>query len=182
MALDVLLLATRDHLRETCALKPEECEVTADGRPLPAASNFFVAVHEGDWAPNPQAGAETLALHETFGVQLTATLWCSYSPVDRLGAEVLAKASSGLLARLRPLLVAVHMSYTLMDRANKALGTNRVNGFWHPLAFSSPAGPTTLRGPDWFHAKGNRTNPPSGLSRTLSFRNAQRSQTLESME
>lgn len=182
MALDVLLLAVRDRLREKLNGQVESAniEVTFDGRPFGMATETFVAIHEGEWQPDGTIANSDECLPERFGVQVTVTMRCGFAPFDRIGTEVLADASRGLLMICRLVLVALHMRYEVLHAANDRLAEN-VNGFFHPLVFAD-GGMTTPRGPQWFQAKTRsmKQDPPAGLSRTLSFRDAQRVQTIES--
>lgn len=176
------MLACRDWLRQNlnvAGVGPESVELMFDGRPAPRCGDWFVAVHEGEWRVDEAIGAADLSLPEAFGVTVTVTRKCGVAPFDRVGTDVLAAATKGLLAVCRRVLVCLHMSYRVTDAANAAIGTT-ANGFFHPLVFRG-ASATVPQGPAWFNARGVKSNPPCGLSRALSFANAQRVQTLESM-
>lgn len=177
MSMNALLVAVRDRLRQHLDVPPEAIEIMADGRPSPAVGDVFVAVTEGEWRLDESIGAGDLMLPETFGVEVVVTRKCGVAPFARIGTAILAEAQRGLTALCRKVVVAVHNSYVVMAAANAEV-TTATDGFHHPLVFVN-AGRTMPQGPDWFQAKGQKSSPPCGLSRTLVFGRAQRVQKLE---
>jgi hypothetical protein len=184
VALDLLLLAARDWLRarlNVAGIGPESIEVMFDGRPDPACGEWFVALHEGDWRVDESIGQADLSLPEAFGIQVTVTRKCGSAPFGRIGTAKLAAQYRGLIAVCRQLIVqptGLHMNYAVTTAANSTIG-DEANGFFHPLVFRG-AEPTRPQGPAWFQARGTRSDPPAGISKTLAFAEAQRVQTIES--
>lgn len=178
MAEEALLEAVRDHLRAALRLDDAECEVMADGRPMPSAGEFFAAVHEGEWRADEGKGDE--GLHEVMGVLVTVTLRCGSTPFDRIGTDVLAKARRGLLARAREVVAALARDRQQVRQlanakfAGEDPAAGSVNGYFTAPKFRD-GGRVEARGPEWFHAKG-KSGAPVGLSRTLTFGGAERSQ------
>jgi hypothetical protein len=170
MSLRALLAATRDTLRAALELDETGCEVCPDGRPHPAAGEWFVAVH-----PGGLTNQSTLALDERADLLVTVTRRVSDAPHDRIGENAVLDAD-GVLAKAEAARASVHMNYALMDAANAAIdgfGTT-ANGYVEPLAFQS------LRylgekGPEWFFAEGGE-EAACGLAVELAFGRARRVQ------
>jgi hypothetical protein len=187
MAQDLLLLSARDWLRENlnvAGIGPESIEVMFDGRPSPACGDWFVALHEGEWRVDETIGQADLSLPETFGAFVTVTRKVGVAPFDRIGTDILARQWRGLIAVCRKLIVqpsGLHMNYAHMNAWNALIGPTGVDASdvnYHPLVFQGAAA-TQPQGSAWFGARGQKTNPPCGLSKTLSFAKAQRCQKIE---
>lgn len=177
MSQRALLLAVRDHLRQELNLRELDCENTFDGRPLPMSGESFIAIHPGSWTNDTPE-----CLDERYGIQITVTVRLPRVPQDRWGPELFTKAAEGLDALLEKIRVKAHMNYTLMDRANVIIGATGLlptaNGFIQPLCFRDGGQPMP-KGPNWFAAAGR--GQYAGLAQTLTFRDANRVQTIESM-
>lgn len=181
MAQDVLMLAVRDHLRANlgfAGLPPEMIEVMADGRPDPRAGKWFLSIHEGYWRFDRETCQQGQGLAELIGVSATVSLKVGEAPFSRLGVEAVAKASKGLFAVCRQVLLAIDDNELIRIAANEAIGIEVANGFTTPLWWED-TGPTAPQGPSWWMARGTGKGQPAGLSRTLNFGGALRLQRRE---
>ncbi len=170
MSQRALLLATRDHLRTKLGLKPEACEITFQGMPLPMSGETFFGVWEGDW--NCQS---TESLEETYGVSVTISVRLPAVPQDRQGPEILAKAGWGLMELAEQVRAAIHSNYELMDAANALIKSSTTNGFVEPLRFKN-GGRNERKAGDWYAARGEKQ---AGMARTLTFGDAKRIQVID---
>lgn len=168
-----LLLATRDHLRVGLGLPddPLTCEVTADGRPLPMAGEVFYAVH-----PGGSANSNVQNLMETYTVYVTVTRRIGQVPYDRVGTDVLAAASDGLLALAEAARAVLHEDFALTYAATALLPAGW-HGYDEALVYRDTSAPTPRTG-QWFQAK---AATESGLSVTVRVEGALRVQRIESI-
>lgn len=187
MSQRALLLATRDTIKLLTinGSNPTQqfCEVNFDGSPPPTCGAYFIAVHPGSWENANEAGT---CLDEKYGIDLTVTVRATVQPRDRLGPNVLAGAGGQALDKILELLRAgVSGNYALLALANNgqpySIGGS-ASGFIEPLWFKSADTPQP-RGPDWFLADDDIDQtvlPPTGISQTLHFGEANRVQDIAS--
>ncbi|HMP07592.1 MAG TPA: hypothetical protein PJ982_14680 [Lacipirellulaceae bacterium] len=179
-----LLRAVVDHLLDdsSLGLDRENCAITHDGQPFPIAGDLFVAVWPGYWRDQ---GSNGESLHEGYGGNVTVSLRCAHVPRDRIGVEVLAKASIGLLAICEKVRASIHMDpsnlidggvqkSSVMMRANQIIGA-AANGFVVPLQFQD-GGRAEQKSGSWWSAKGE---PMAGLAQTVTFGGAERVQPID---
>lgn len=155
MSLDLLLDATRDHLRAALGLSAGECDVTPDGRPHPDAGQRFFAIHGGT-----ASNSSNECLDERFGLTVTVTVRTGDRPADRTrdgGAKALAKKVKD----------AIHGSYDLLALA-EAADENAGVQYVEPLRYES-TGELDVKGPDWFWAEGDDEGAITGLAVAVKF-------------
>jgi hypothetical protein len=186
MSQRAIMLAARDHLRNLLALGETSCDTMFDGMPYPMAGETFVAIHPGNWTGE----SEDSDLSENFSFFVTVTRRLGFVPFDRALRETWAKATEGIEAVCRKIIIGkpvkvtsadygLHMNYTVMNAANTTYITASYSGFHEPVRFLNGGQPTP-RGPDWFtaetHQDGKTMN--AGISQTLTFGQAKRVQGL----
>ena len=174
-----LLKAVRDVLRAApVSYANAQCEVMFDGQPPPNAPEKFIAVHPGNWS-----ATDFDSLDERYAVDITVTVRVGKVPRDQMGLNALVGPTGASLDReLELIRKTIHSSYTVLTNANTII-TAAADGFVEPLRFRNASAPQP-RGPEWFHAYSQNEEPiqpPMGLSQTLSFGEARRVQTIESM-
>jgi hypothetical protein len=173
-----LLIAVRDRIRDRLNYGPTECDVRPDGRPIAAASETYVAVHEGEWR-----GVDCEGLDELFGIDVTVSVRSGVTPDDRLGESLMVgPAGMSLDEKLRGIVALLHRDppdYPVLNAANVLIGAGG-NGLVVPLRFSH-ADRTKIADPKWFWGPpAEEDDCPAGLYRTLHFVEAERVQTIES--
>jgi hypothetical protein len=165
------------------------CDVTPDGRPSPIAGQIFYGIVGNDFFNDPGDRGKH-CLDEKYTIRVIITLRSDYAPYDRMGDAIIlgdpelnagnpVANTGGLWYRAEQLRAALQMNYTLMDAANTLINLSVANGFIVPLVFRSCVY-LGVKGPDWFDAEGEG-DPPSGIAVELTFNDAERVQTLESM-
>jgi len=179
------MLAARDHLRTLLSLGEAGCEAMFDGQPMPSSGEMFVALHPGGW----RGISQDADIEEEFSFLVTVTRRLGYVATDRAMREVWAKATEGIEAVCRTIIVGkpakvtsadygLHMNLVIMAAANATI-TAGFAGFHEPVRFLDGGQPIE-RGPDWFSAgsetEGKRMN--AGISQTLTFGGAKRVQGL----
>lgn len=182
MSQSILMQAVRDLLRlpvgaggtgDGLDLADTECEVMFDGQPPPACGERFVAIHAGSWT---NRGGYSLGREDVVGVEVTVTRRVAFTPRDR--PFVALRTASNALDRLVDQIIAkLHMNYAVTNATNLSLG-GAVNGYIVPLVFLGCGRPEP-KGPDWFSSDAESTTAV-GVTRTISFGEAQRDQTIES--
>lgn len=183
MSLEALCQAVKNHLQAQLELSDAECDLVAEGQPVPMAGQEFLGIHDGGW----DGQSLDYDLDELCRVQVTLTRRIGEYPLDRLGADLIWKATSGLGPRLRRIITLLHKNYAVMNAANALIdaeaGTAQ-NGFVTPLWFLGASGPQ-FRGPEWFYGTlrevGKDVFGMYGISRTLTFGKAQRVQRVDFM-
>lgn len=182
MSARCLHLALRDDLRtylpaNTVNMFPlpiEQCEVTEDGRPLPAQAEIFVAIWGASWTNAYDEG-----IHEEYATNVTVSYKGGKTPTDRWGPEMLIKEAAGLDFLLELLRKRIHSNYVIMNAANviinSTLGTS--NGFIRPLFFRDGGSVQTKSG-SWWTGRGKEQR--GGLSQTQRYAGCERVQTIES--
>lgn len=189
MSLRALRLAVRNQLKAAVvsgglALTYKECEVMLDGRPPPRCGERFVSVHGGG-IDNQQ----THCLEESYWLNVTVTMRLPRIPFDKIGTDLIDKASTGFDVFCRQVWIAVHHDCNddrIIRAANILLGAaadghSSIDGFVEPLAAQS-FGDNQVVGPEWFHADPTQDGAmEAGLARTLRFGGAKMYQSLESM-
>lgn len=172
MSLPALLEAARDAIRNKFSLNEYGCEVTPDGRPIPAAGRVFFAVHPSNWDNSANA-----SLDERYSFQVTVTVRTGVPPLDRVGTNVILD-KNGVLRLAAECRAFVSMNYDVMNAANNIIGAG-ASGFHEPQQFT---GATWLgsKGPDWFFADGE--DEFSGVAVELNFGRARLVQNIESQE
>lgn len=137
-----LCLAVRDQLKTAyashnwTALALKECEVMFDGRPPPRAGKKFVSVHRG----GRRNTARNNTLDELYYVDVTLTLRVN-EPFDKLGANLLELATTGLDDIGDQIRAIIHMNEPIRSAANTYI-ENAANAWPVPPAqvyvFSEP--------------------------------------------
>lgn len=151
-----------------------------DGEPPPRAGEEFVAVHIASWQNSDPA---VVGLSEEFAIDVTITRKAGFSPQDAYGAEIVRKATTGMEAHARKIMLAGHMNYTTMQAANTLITTGD-DKFHHPLMWQSTT-PPRLVGPEWFSSyDGDNVKRPAhaGVVMVVHFGKAQRLQLLTAAE
>lgn len=179
MSQGILCTAVVTRLQSVLSLSSTSVEFMFDGQPPPMCGEEFFAVWPGAWRPNDIEG-----LDEEFGVNVTLTRRARFAPKDRRATEIWTKLTTGMDARLRQIIAAIHLdkgSDAILNAANTLLGGS-VNGFVEPLKFRDGGRPE-IKGPDWFSAdnEGGGGLMNAGVAQTLMFGGARRIQTIESM-
>lgn len=128
------------------------CAVEPDGRPPPAAGEFFIAVHQGGFRNESME-----YLHNRHTINLTLTLKIARLPIDRAGIEAIVEMQDGLDEVADWLADNIHLNYEIMGRANeliveknKKLKIDSINQFIEPLRFSTSGACRIVTG-EWFH-------------------------------
>ncbi len=154
MSLAALLQAVRDELRTVMGLPMIQIEVQEDGQPPPGmGGDLYLSVHPLSWRPT--SGAEVvLGIDESYSVGVTITKRIRHTPPDRIGREVYLKSLIGFEAIARKIMVAIHQSETVMERANQYIAASQTddNGYdpileW--LRWSSTQEVPTRRDGSW---------------------------------
>jgi hypothetical protein len=159
------------------AIDADTCEVGFDGSPKPSAGQLYIAVHLGSWSMAPMGDWD---FHEQVEIQVTVTLRLGDVPLDRYGIAAWVKATSGLDAICRQIIVLLHHNQAVRAAANVYIGSGSA-GFVTTTQLVS-AQPPKMQRAQWF--LGNE--PPaddvqaamSGVSQTLTFK-AQRCQGID---
>lgn len=165
-----LLQAVNTHLRTTLTLPNQACDVREGGRPPASMGEFYYGIDEAGTTSNTQE-----YLREEFQIEVTVTIRTGKHPTDRQAAMYLT-ATTGMEARCRPVIAAIHRNYALMVAAN-ALITGSVNKFQRPLFFRG-SDKSQHKGADWAHGKDGQDN---FLVRRLRFGGALRIQDIDIM-
>jgi len=138
---DALVAAIKTSL----SLDAKNVAVMLDGQPPPWAGQEFIAVHQSYWqACDPVS----VGLYEEVGIDVTITRKAGFSPQDEYGAQIWRKATTGIEAHARKVIVAGHMNYATMAAANTLITTGD-DKFSEPLQWKQTTSPQ-LVGPDWF--------------------------------
>jgi hypothetical protein len=174
MSMNALVLGTVKFLRsaEGLGLGSDSCDEQVDGAPpLVTGQGPYYAVMGTDWSND-----DDLALDELYGLEVTITVRASVAPKDRLGVAILRDLRT-YAERVR---AKLHMSEGARIQWNLLI-PDTDNKFVEPLKFTG-ASRHAIRGPDWFGADEGDTNPPTGVSMTLSFGKARRVQVIEEQD
>lgn len=180
MSLGALLQATRDTLRSSLSLSPQECDVRPGGQPPPSFGQRYVALYGTSWGnetPTMQAGID-----EVYGVGAMVTLRVAQIPIDRFGGDAYIKPLIGLEALCRRVMLVVHMNYDLMALANSFL-PDAPNLLEQPLFWNSTDAEPNLRDEDWVWSQAPEGKAPTVCAMTMEvrFSDARRTQAQESM-
>lgn len=178
-----LLTAVRDRIRSVCAYTERDCELTFDGQPHPRCGKVFVAIHKGRRNASNK-GTNRTALDQEHEVHVTVTMRVN-EPFDRLGTDLLLKASDGMQERVDAIVAAVHRDaydYVVSGVANTALGDAGGGaapiGFRIGLAYVDD-GPERIEGGRWFHADPQANE--AGIVTVIRFGGARRIQHFDAM-
>lgn len=176
-----LLLAVSAKIQTVTGLGEKNVGVQEDGQPPAFSGELYIAVHPGEFSNAPDDDAGETALNETYSVEVTISRRAGFLPQDRVGAQVITLASTGLYARAEAIRVGLHMQYDYIigagaNTANTLIGASE-NGFIKPLKFRRCSRPLR-KGPDWFGAE---KSSAGGKALVLSFDGAHRVQVLEEM-
>jgi hypothetical protein len=119
-------------------------------------------------------GMRKQVLESANAFAVTLTLRSAHIPPDRLGDELITKATSGLWALADNIIDALHQDYTSMNSANTTIGGS-ANGFLEPQTWLNSIY-LGARGPDWFWSNDEQppNQPPMGLAIEIQFGDAQR--------
>ena len=143
--------------------------VQPDGRPPPAAGQWYYAVHYAGRRGDGRADD----LDTRTGVTVTITAKMALAPRDRRGERMTLDGE--LLARAEAVIAGgvVHAAYDVLGDANARIAAagGTTNGFVEPLVFLSD-GPVLEKGPDWVGAEGD--HPPTVLAIEVRFGQARR--------
>ena len=175
MSMRPLLTAVQTRLQSYLTLTDKECLIMADGRPPASCGQKFYSVHSGNMNNGSMSRQVLDALH---GFSVTLTLRCAHIPPDRLGDELIAKATTGLWALVDGIIDALHQDYTSMGTANTDLGA-LVNGFLEPQTWVQSIY-LGARDPSWFWSmdESDQLTSPTGLAVEIQFADAKRVQKL----
>lgn len=177
MSMEALLFAVRDRLRFKLEYAPEQCEIMADGRPVPGCGEKFIAVWPGYQRDN---GSNGQSLDQLFGVNVTVTVRMMRVAPDKIGPLILAQANTGAYAETRRIQAVLHMdpdTYAVVHAANAIIGPN-FNGFIEPLQWQETRY-EGVKGAQWFRS---RKEKQAGLALTLVFGRANRVEKIENMQ
>ena len=179
MSLRALMIAARDQLwSSNLGLNQQNCDLTPKGQPPPVCGEMWVGVWGGAWRNLDPNG---LSRHDGHGLNVTVSLRFPKVPWDRIGPEIIAKASVGLQAQCEAIVAKLHMDPQdsietgVMWRANRLIGAN-VNGFQVPLIFQD-GGQAEVRGGVWWWSRNKE--PLAGVVQTMSWGGAERCQVIE---
>lgn len=184
MSQAALLRAVRTRLQALFEVNQTGCDVMFDGQPPPVMGEQFIAIHPGNWT----AKNGDYDLDEYYGVQVTITRRLGAAPQDRGGTELWLKATEGIEAVARKIIVGdgttlngLHRNGDVLREANTALGTT-VNTFFETLYFLDGGRPV-LKLEDWFSAEemGTGKYANAGVAQTLTFGQARRLQDLRDL-
>lgn len=178
MSYAALARAALPILRTALGLSTESVMDGVTQEPDALAGEVFVRVLSGG---SFNRSPDIAWIDERQTLLLCVTFRSGWTPPDRIGKHLITSPGTGQDAFCRAAAVALHGNYTLINNANTELGGS-VNGFCHPLRWSSTRGPTP-RGPEWFGGESpdwDAKLAPSGVSYLLAFEEAQRVQSLES--
>ena len=168
-----LVNAVAKKLRTTLSDRTgDHVRVSFEGQPFPHSGQWFVGVAENGFSNQSMSAT---GLDELYSVKVVITFKMAYSPKKDI--EELMAEQGQMRDMTRKVVTAIHQQWDVIGYANTELG-NAVNGFIECLRFSS-ATPVQTRGGDWVWSDSD--NPPSVYVRELTFINARRIQTLESM-
>lgn len=188
--LDALLYAVRDGIRAAgFGYGYAECDIGDDGRPVPRAGNWYVAVHGGKARPGSANQRNLYELYD-FSVTLTARVTV---PLDQIGTALIARnvtlvplaQRQGFNAKVEQLRGFLHSNWALTvltsrtpNSANDNLAawcTGTVYGFVEPARYRGAEVPT-LVGADWMGADPETSGQDFALKSELSFGDAKRFQ------
>ena len=174
MSIEALCQAVKDHLQSSLGLKDLQCDLTADGQPVPMAGQEFLGISDGGW----DGQSMDQDLDELCRVQITLTRRIGEFPIDQLGSQLIHKHGKDLTKRARKVITLLHKNYTVMNSANTIIDQESGgswNGFVTPLWFLG-AGVVQFKGPEWFYASTEGEHWTCGVARVLTFGKAQRVQ------
>jgi hypothetical protein len=171
-----LLLAVRDHLRETCSYEAGSCEIEFDEIAPGTVGETYVVVQAGGYRRGPHQDKSGTVRDYVYAVDVTVVKRVRHVPRDRL-RDVFLNNLESLDAELDKIAAAIDWQYGVTSRANDLLDASgdTAQGFHHPLVFQSVDSRPRLVGPEVFAATG-RT--PAGMARTIHFDAARRTKTV----
>lgn len=180
MSFAALLVRVRNILRDNLSdlLPPEHILIMPDGRPAPACGDRFIAIHATSWRPRPGDDDMNRGLSELFDFDCTITYRTPFIPQESIGDEIFLKSLEGMEALCRLIIICIHQNIDLLglDEDGELLEYPR----WAGTSLPTPVGP------DWFYSSPDQGEGfeyiQSGLTMTVSFRDAHRMQTYEDME
>jgi hypothetical protein len=126
MSLAALLVAVRDELRGVLAMPDAVIGIEEDGQPPPGiGASTYIAIHPVSWRPSN--GREVvMGLDESYAIGVTITKRVGYIPQDRMVEEMYLKSLVGFEQLARRIMVAIHQSGTVMERANQFILANKL--------------------------------------------------------
>jgi len=178
MSLSVLCDAVVRHLRSTCSFTDDECDIQPmPGEPPVDCPLRYVSVVPRGTRFLSGRGKFAGGVLEEYDVEVVLTRRTTDCPKDRRGRLLWLKATSGIEALTRNVLLAIHDSetlvYTVANSLIPGVGVT-VNGFLELLA-----GPSQVPGPQpvssqWFGADGEELT--AGLKVSMVFSGGKRFQ------
>jgi hypothetical protein len=176
-----LRAAIRDAIRTEYSLKDCQCMVMdADGQPPQSASPLFVAVHPGAWrrASQWKGGPlfdEELGFRVTVSVQNSGVQPQNYGEWYLQNAVPLGTCGAGLESFCRAIAVFLHDNDSIMCGLETATGNE---GQYSGGVFFQDGGMAVERTADWWRSNpaSKTSNPPIGLSQTMTFDGVRRTQ------
>jgi hypothetical protein len=181
MSMRVLLLAVKEHLiaQSSLGLTANNCDIVPRGKPIPNAAETFVGIWPGHWRQN-DAGAQWR--EDEYGINVTVSVRLPKVPVDRIGTELISKATVGLEAVCEKIANVIHMdpdiavvSNCVRIRANTLLGSG-VPYILTPLVLRD-GGTPDIKGAEWFYS--TATEQYAGIVQTLMFAGCTRPMKIE---
>lgn len=180
MSLAAVCLAARDALQESFGLDGNSCEVKFGPEPHPECGEFFLSVHPLAWT----ATVQDWNLGEMYQVGVTGTMKMGFAPKDRWGIEVWTKAETGLDAKMRQVLTALHHNQAARIAANVYITGGASGKVITPLQLVRIEIPK-FRDHTWFTAALPETEhavAECGVSQTIVFGASNREQSIDDMD
>jgi hypothetical protein len=179
-----LLKAVEERAQAILTLTSSNVLVRPTGKPPAFSGEEFWSIHPGEFTNDLDTGRR-----DTYSIRVTLTRRSGSYPDDRRGDELIAKATTGMYARVNLLIAGLHMDYLVLDYVGGTFGagnwtggksyslTTAVNGFVEPLMFMQCSEPQEV-GASWFHS--DEAEDVSGYAILIVFGDARRIQTVES--
>jgi len=178
MSETALLDAVRDRIVAVCEYRETEVDVELDQIVPAMVGDVYVIVEPGGWMPGPNNDTCGGVIDELFSVNVTVIMRATKVPKDRR-RNVLIENLTGLNARLRKIINAIHFKYEVNAAANATIrgGGDPIEGFIEPLRFYGMSRPTVV-GAEVVSAKAGEMQ--AGIKRTVQFNKARRIQNIAS--
>lgn len=126
MSLAAVLVAVRDELRDVLAMPDAVIGIEEDGQPPPGmGASTYIAVHPISWRPT-NSQEVIMGLDESYAIGVTITKRVAHVPQDRRVEEVFLKSLIGFEQLSRRIMVAIHQSGSVMERANQYIIANKL--------------------------------------------------------
>lgn len=171
MSMRAICLAVRDHLRSGASgglnYAADRCDIMVDGMPPPAAGEWFIAIHQGNWT-----GQYIEGFAEDCALQITVSVRAPVLPFDRIGHLLYEKTPNfkGLWWFVEEIRVSLALDVggdDILNKANVYIGTS-ANGFQQTTQLIADMGRPQRQGPHWFGSDEMEVEI-AGVSQTLSI-------------